>query len=69
MTQKLETTTEQPLSAPKYKVATVFGEALSVNTALVPPTGRMVVTTATDGTVVLLYTPREQPLLTGKTST
>ena len=68
MTQKPETTTEQPLSPPNYRKATVFGEAVSVNTALVPPAGRMVVTTATDGTVVLRYTPREEPRLTGKTS-
>lgn len=68
MTQKLETTTEQPLSTPNYRKATVFSEAVSVNTALVPPAGRMVVTTATVGTVVLRYTPREQPHLAGKTS-
>ncbi len=68
MTQKPETTTEQPLPPPNYKTATVFGEAVSVNTSLVPPTGRTVVTTATDGSVVLRYAPREQPRLTSKTS-
>ena len=68
MPQKPETTSERPHLPLQYKKATVVEEVAPVNTAMVLPDVRTVVTTVTEGTVLLRYTPREQFRLTGKTS-
>ena len=68
MTQKPETTTEQPITRSNYKAASVVGGDISISTTVSPPPIRTATTTINSGTITLRYAPREQPPLTGNTS-
>ena len=63
-----ETAGERSVQEPQYQKAEPQGAVTAASTASVPPEVRTVVTTVTDGTIALRYTPRDPSRLTGRTS-
>jgi hypothetical protein len=68
MALRSDTTMAQPFATSDYKLASVVGVDVCINTTVASPPSRTVVTTINTGTITLRYAPREQPPLTDTTS-